>query len=320
MIRVTFSKEEGIKDGMAIDHGLTDLLKSISCIMVALSHYSGYVLANGVSTNIIYKVIAANGGYIGVAVFFFLSGYGLMMSDMKHHLELFEFCKRRLSRTWLPAVMVSFIWLGISIIFNETLLCNQHYFLGVIWWFNDEVMWFVRTIIVMYLFFYLFRVISKNTSRIEPLILITIGAFATPLVRWMDLGDPISVPLFFIGIAIARWQNMAVKLFKARWFILTVIIVILSVAYIGRTDNRVLHGAINYMCITGMVSLLASIKISITSLPKWISTCSYDVYLVHYKTHLFILNYMPVDTLGLFLGGTILSTTIFHKLRKLMRI
>lgn len=98
------------------DRNLTDLMKFVACLMVAMSHYSGYALANGVSSNIIYKVIAATGGYLGVALFFFLSGYGLMMSDMKHHLGFVDFLKRRLSKTWLPAVLVSAIWLGINMV------------------------------------------------------------------------------------------------------------------------------------------------------------------------------------------------------------
>lgn len=76
-----------------LDRNVTDALKFIACLMVAMSHYSGYVLANDLSSNIIYKVIAATGGYLGVAIFFFLSGFGLMMSDMKHHLSPQEFIK-----------------------------------------------------------------------------------------------------------------------------------------------------------------------------------------------------------------------------------
>lgn len=98
------------------DRNVTDMLKFLSCLMVAMSHYSGYALAKGVSSSIIYQAIAATGGYLGVAVFFFLSGYGLMMSDQKHHLGFGDFIKRRLSKTWIPAVLVSVIWFGINMV------------------------------------------------------------------------------------------------------------------------------------------------------------------------------------------------------------
>ena len=61
---------------IVLDRNITDLLKFVACIMVAMSHYSGYALAEGVSSSVIYKVIAATGGYLGVAVFFFLSSCG----------------------------------------------------------------------------------------------------------------------------------------------------------------------------------------------------------------------------------------------------
>lgn len=135
---------------IVLDRNITDLLKFVACIMVAMSHYSGYALAEGVSSSVIYKVIAATGGYLGVAVFFFLSGYGLMKIDQKRHRNFAEFCKRRLAKAWLPAVVVSAIWLGVAYFVDLDLLCNKHYLLGLLWWFNDEVMWFIRVIMIMY--------------------------------------------------------------------------------------------------------------------------------------------------------------------------
>ncbi len=311
------------------DRNVTDVMKFVACLMVAMSHYSGYVLANGLSANIIFKAIAATGGYLGVALFFFLSGYGLMMSGMKTHLGFMDFLKRRLSRTYLPAVLVSAIWLGINIMiqhnWGSNLLCNQYYFLGVVWRFNDEVMWFVQTIIVLYLFFYLYRFISlllnEKISRIaEPLFLLILGAIATPLVRWADIGDPISVPLFFIGIAIARWQKETRMLFRNRWVLLAIMGTILLVAYMGRADNRVLHGVINYLCMTLLIVLLTFFNITIPSLQKWVGACSYDLYLVHYKVHLLIVFLFAVDQLWMFALGTICATTGFYNLRKLCRL
>lgn len=135
---------------IVLDRNITDRLKFVACIMVAMSHYSGYALAEGVSSSVIYKVVAANGGYFGVAIFFFLSGYGLMRSDQKRHRNILEFCKRRLAKTWFPAVIVSTIWLTIAYFVDLDLLCNNHYLLGILWWFNDEVMWFIRVILIMY--------------------------------------------------------------------------------------------------------------------------------------------------------------------------
>lgn len=321
---ITLQRVPREQNTILFDRNVTDMLKFVSCLMVAMSHYSGYALANGISSSIIYQAIAAIGGYLGVAVFFFLSGYGLMMSDQKHHLGFGDFLKRRLSKTWLPAVLVSAIWLGINMVIMSNgggnLLCNQHYLLGVIWRFNDEVMWFVQTIIVMYLFFYAFREIGQRVPRLEFVVLAILGVIATPSVRWAGIGDPISVPLFFAGITIARWHKEAAKFFRSWWCVILVMLVIMTVTYLGRADNRVLHGAINYFCMTGLVALLAFVNVRIASLPKWVGGCSYDLYLVHYKVHLLLVFLCGVDQLWMFVVGTGIATTGFYNLRKLVRL
>ena len=96
---------------MQLNRNFTDFIKFISCLMIAFHHYSQGRVANG-SDNIIYQLLSTQGGWLGVAVFFFLSGYGLMKSEIKRHLDIYEFLKRRLVTTYLPAVFVSFLWSG----------------------------------------------------------------------------------------------------------------------------------------------------------------------------------------------------------------
>jgi len=79
-----------------------------------LHHYSQYVCANGLSDSFIYKALSMQGGYFGVAIFFFLSGYGLMESESKSHLKLTDFIRRRILKVYLPILLVSGIWLLVS--------------------------------------------------------------------------------------------------------------------------------------------------------------------------------------------------------------
>lgn len=204
------------------------------------------------------------------------------------------------------------------------MLCNNHYLLGVIWRFNDEVMWFVTTIIVLYLFFYLFRWVSVNiisryltskTSFADFLTLVLIGVIATPLVRRTGIGDPISVPMFFIGILLACWQKESRKLFRSWVFLLVMMVIMVLIAYFGRYDNRILHGMINYFAMFFFVAILAFVNIRIDSLPKWVGSSSYDLYLVHYKVHLLIVYLFAIDKLWMFAIGTAIATVLFYRLR-----
>ena len=65
---------------MVIDKNLSTWIKLGAAIIVALHHYSQYVCANGLSSNIFYTIMSSQGGYLAVAVFFFLSGYGSFLS------------------------------------------------------------------------------------------------------------------------------------------------------------------------------------------------------------------------------------------------
>ena len=92
-----------------ISKSLSDMLKFVSCLLVAFSHYYTYVVIEKQVGGVIYKAIESLGGYLGVSVFFFLSGYGLMESEQKHHLGIWAFCQRRLSKVYFPALLVTAI-------------------------------------------------------------------------------------------------------------------------------------------------------------------------------------------------------------------
>lgn len=104
------------------DRNLTDFLKFVAALFVAFGHYCGYCSANKIHNVICdtVSIISPQFGYLGVAFFFLLSGYGLMMSDWKNHLRFTDFLKRRLSKIYLPAVLVSSIWLIINLVIDTT--------------------------------------------------------------------------------------------------------------------------------------------------------------------------------------------------------
>lgn len=97
--------------GMYLDKTTTDLLKFLSCIMVAIHHYACYAISTEYSSNIILKAFSTQGGYLGVALFFFMSGYGLMQSERKKHLDFLPFLKKRLCKILLPSLLMTIIWI-----------------------------------------------------------------------------------------------------------------------------------------------------------------------------------------------------------------
>ncbi len=93
-----------------LDKATADVIKFLAAIVVVLHHYSQYVEINHISGWIGYKLLSSQGGYVGVAVFFFLSGFGLMESEKRSHLSAKRFFQRRFMKVYLPVLAVTFIW------------------------------------------------------------------------------------------------------------------------------------------------------------------------------------------------------------------
>jgi len=110
----------GVNSALLIPRGASDLLKVVAALLVMFSHYCNIKASTGVALNPIEWLIRSQGGNIGVAIFFFLSGYGLMMSEMKSHLSLGQYFRRRFLKVYLPVILVTAIWLPITYSINDT--------------------------------------------------------------------------------------------------------------------------------------------------------------------------------------------------------
>ena len=103
-------------EGIYLDRALTDVVKMLSCVMIAIHHYANYAISTEYSDCIILRLFSTQGGYLGVALFFFLSGYGLMKSESKHHLGFNAFVVKRFGKVFLPVLLVTLFWLPIYVL------------------------------------------------------------------------------------------------------------------------------------------------------------------------------------------------------------
>ena len=90
-----------------------DLIKFLSALLVLSAHLGSTAIGMGAS-HWIWYLLATQNGYIGVAVFFFLSGFGLMQSELRVHLSFKDFLKRRVLKVYLPVLLVTALWLPMS--------------------------------------------------------------------------------------------------------------------------------------------------------------------------------------------------------------
>lgn len=303
---------------ITLDRGFTDVLKLLAAIMVAMGHYSGFAL-NYVE-NPLYRGIVMFGSGLGVNIFFFLSGYGLMMSEKRHHLSFYDFVKRRLMRVYFPVIFVSAIW-GIVIWPNGEGIDHLPAYLKLVFiTFGDGILWFIRVIAAMYLFFYGYTLIRQH--KLWRLPILALGtAFAYSLVYlWVANWAAISVPIFTLGIILVEYNEHIYKMAHGWgigiWAILiTTLMFILYLLY----GNLYVHAWINYFVITCIVMLCAYRNI-VVSVPQWVGGISYDIYLTHNKViNLLkpVLGYIP---LHLFLVGTIITSVASYSLRIILKL
>ena len=315
---MVISKYHNPEDGIYLDRTLTDVVKLLSCMMVAIHHYANYAISTGYSGNIILRLFSTQGGYLGVALFFFLSGYGLMKSESKHHLGFNAFVVKRFGKVFLPVLLVTLFWLPIYVLLiGGGRIINWFH---LIWWMGDDVMWFVKTLALQYLFFCLYTTVRQRypSFRLYFLFLISVIAF---IISWLvEIRHAISLPLFYLGIMIADFEKPFRQAFGNVVIMVGIMIVMLGICYWGRRDMMTFHIMFNYIALLPILFFLARYKVSFKLIPSWIGGESFDVYLVHNKGLMLLRHYLGIIPLWLFVIVTIMLTVVFYGLRKLLRL
>lgn len=295
-----------------------NMLKFVSSLLVAFCHYGTYRVIDCHDGGIMYKMAESLGGYLGVALFFLLSGYGLMESDRKRHLDFVPYCKRRLSRVYLPTMLVTLIWVLVAQYLNLFDCSSVGHLLYVILWdYDDGALWFIRIILLLYLSFYLFSYLYRRRRREAHLVFIL---FVGMIYIYSHLSNgawsALSVPLFYIGMLLSLNKNNPVKgvilpLFDMGAFTC-------SVSYLFGGRYLLVHAFINYAFILLFLLLLPIFSEKLPSFrhSAMLGNFSFDLYLVHNKIIYVMMKSMNYIPAGLWISVTLLTAYLFFIFRK----
>lgn len=121
----------------------SEMIKGIAALFVIIAHYSQWYITQAAS-GIVWMLLTKLGRY-GVAIFFAVSGYGLVCSACKGIDK--GFLKRRVLNVYLPYVLIS----GIIRLFDKDSWKLKDIFL----WLSGGETWFVFVIMLFYFIFYL---------------------------------------------------------------------------------------------------------------------------------------------------------------------
>lgn len=274
----------------------SDWLKLTAALLVAVSHYSTVIVINNHWSDSQFLRFFCQGGYIGVAIFFFLSGYGLMESELKQHLSFGQFVKRRLSKVYLPYLLISLIWIPIYYgCIHEGLISFPRIVYDILWDGRDPVLWFIKILFMMYLVFYLFVQPKRIGADLTAHSVLIVGLLVCMWISAYLFGtfSTMSIPLFGIGIYTSLYKNYT--LFKIPLFhVLTLLLALIGLGLYGLIKDsvpaHVFVNAVFMLVVMTIVFKLSEITPPLCVSNYWLSA-SFVLYIVHFK----VLDYMVAN-------------------------
>jgi peptidoglycan/LPS O-acetylase OafA/YrhL len=311
-----------------------DFLRGYSIFTIVVMHLSKYfALPRVFQSALIF-------GGAGVHVFILVSGFGLCLSQMNKPLPYFLYLKRRLTKVYIPYIIIIAISALIPFLYNDNRLFAflSHAFLFKM--FSENLMnsfglqfWFISMIICLYLIFpFLFNMVTKN-KWIVVICSFSISLLYATIVGLLDKSGLRIWNSFFLQylgefslgmmIAVKYKKNPEFVKIPSKWLLL--VLSIIGIAITGYTGIK--GGVLKlYNDIPSLIGYLSLALLIYSFGIKWINrfftytnVFSYEWYLIHILTftclfHFFQNNYlMAILALILSYGLAILYN---HSLKK----
>ena len=265
----------------------TKSLKGLLALFIIFHHISQKITTGENFSNFEYM-----GRYI-VALFFFLSGYGLYFQYSNNATYMENFLKKRLVRIFIPF----FIFIVIYVIYRATLgeVVNVDFFLSF-WKDHSNIIyngWFINSIIVLYVIFYVSLV--RKDSKIAEYKLVFLTLVYIFWKAYQNHGDweYVSIMAFLLGVFWTKNRVSIDKLLEKNYFIFLVSFSILMYVFhyyevimkiIGITNKYVYYGIVGNICTMVFVVyfLLLTNKLNFSNkYLGFLGNISFEIYMIH---------------------------------------
>lgn len=315
---------------IAFDKGVTDVIKLMSIAMIAIHHFLQYALTRG-NGGAFSSLYCSQAGYLGVALFFFLSGYGVMKSHQRHQMSFGEFVNKRLLKIILPMLLANLLWAVFLLVFIDKLnvldlsqkmavenVSFGNIFLSVLLLnseagsYFDGTLWFIKVLLLLYIAFYISSLMKKKEVRLCVLALlccIVVLIVSCCMNTWMA----ISVPLFFIGAIMADSPSYISKhflLFSCSYLAVCVACVWLI------ADALIIHACCNYLVVLAMIIVAYFVNIRLVGTATILGVLSFEIYLTHNKARLLSFALWEHPSIWMYFLILTLFTILFHFIKK----
>lgn len=211
-------------DEKFLSKDVTDVIKGFSILIIIIHHLCKHTIETYTDLRLF-----AQTGYIGVAVFLFLSGYGMANSFQKSGSN--NFFIKKVVRILLPAGFVSSILYIINCLVEGENL-SVHTFLmrsfGIN--YNDRNYWYITFLLFCYVtFYFVSKIYVNNNKKVLILLFIALFVMNNPLAlngRGNALSFPVGVLAGFNQLRFENFYNYHIE--KEKNYISNVILLIVA--------------------------------------------------------------------------------------------
>ena len=296
-------------------------IKGIFAIYIVFHHVSQFCTGSGLRYGF------WNTGYLAVAVFFFLSGYGLLYNVTASENYLKGFLKKRVLKILVPFLVVYFIYIIVDYfegIRYSAMDIFESFFNGAPIAAN---LWYVLFILLYYIVFYIIALAvgAKRTWGIIVFSFLFLVAWCVFCFR-KNFGGVWSISGFGItvGMLFAACKEKIEKLFDRAYFVFVILFTVafFAVQHVATRVYTVFGGwslkvAMSLLFTLAVITLLYRIRIGNTIL-KFFGTISFELYMIH-GVFLKLLrgNHIYINSDIMFLVfvmlASVLSALVLHK-------
>lgn len=257
----------------------TNWLRGIAIVMIVLSHYYqglglGYSSILGQLNNL---------GYLGVGIFFFLSGYATMYSKVNKPTYMNHYIINRISRIYIPFIIVFILDCIILLVFDYGFSYDCLLRIPILS-LPTALNWYLKVQFALYIVFYISaKVIKKNSLIIVSIsilcLIYMIAGFIFNIGNfWYE-----SCYMFPLGMAFVFYKDRLYLLFTKKPFLS--IVLSFALLLISYAPCFLLGGVVSeFLFIFGFIQFIIVVSANTSGnsrLANLFGTCSLEVYLIH---------------------------------------
>lgn len=196
----------------------------------------------------------------------------------------------------------------------------------LLWNFKDPVLWFIKSLIILYGSFYLSTIYLKKNQILSLTVLWT-GTVITCIISYFSNGafglNSISgIPLFAVGVLAALWSSHKFMRLHPALIALfaSFIAVSLTMSFFPRFIPNLVHVIADYAIVATIIIVISKWQ-PVIRVPALFSLITFDIYLVHFKVLTVMKEVTPTLPIAVFIIATLLISLSLYFLRtKLIKI